>query len=160
MKRILLFLSLVMFISSAALAQKKVTFRQSQARLAEPQMNVYVKPLIVDLRVINGQKRVDAGPFIFEDADISGMTVGELTDLKTKALYDASRQLNADVIVAATFDVKSRENGKKGLEITVSGYPAVYAGWRPIEEKDYSWVGAAYSIEKSNSTIEKVKALK
>lgn len=56
MKRILLFLSLVMFISSAALAQKKVTFRQSQARLAEPQMNVYVKPLIVDLRVINGQR--------------------------------------------------------------------------------------------------------
>lgn len=158
MKRYFLLFVLAAIYATTSMAQKKAEFRQAQARVQEPEMAVYVKPLIVDLKVINGQKRMEAGPFIFEDKDVTTMSFDDLKDTKTLALYLASKQLEADVIVAATFDIRTREKGK-GLEIMVTGYPAIYSGWRNIEEKDYQWVRDAYGMEKGNAALKKVQAI-
>lgn len=151
-------LALSIVCAGTVMAQKKGEYRQSQARIIEPKMNVYVKPLIVDLKVLEGQKRVEAGPFTFPDKDVTTMSLADLENTKTNALYLAARKYDADIIVAATFDVRTPENGK-GLEITVSGFPAVYSNWRTIEEKDYQWVRDSYGYEKNNAVIEKVQAL-
>lgn len=157
-KRCLVVLVMSVVCTGMAMAQKKVDYRQSQARLIEPKMNVYVKPLIVELKVLEGQKRVEAGPFAFPDKDITTMTFEDLEKTKTNALYLATKKYDADVIVAATFDVRTPEKGK-GLEIIVSGFPAVYTTWRTMEEKDYQWVREAYGLENKNTALEKVQAL-
>lgn len=158
MKRYCVLLGLSLLCAGTILAQKKADYRQSQARLIEPKMNVYVKPLIVDLKVLEGQKRIEAGPFLFPDKDVTVMNLQELEETKKNALYLAAKKYDADIIVAATFDVRSAEKGK-GIEITVFGFPAIYSSWRTIEEKDYQWVRDSYGYEKNNAAFEKVQAL-
>lgn len=157
MKRYLVLFALS-FLGVGAVVAQKVEYRQSQSRIIEPKMNSYVKPLIVDLKVLEGQKRIEAGPFLFPDKDVTIMSHAELENTKTNALYMAAKQYNADIIVAATFDVRSMEKGK-GLQIWVLGFPAVYDNWRTIKEEDYQWVLDAYGFEKNNSVIEKVQAI-
>ena len=158
-KRCFMLLLLVTIGVGGVMAQKKVEYHESQARLMEPKLNVYVKPLIVDLKVLEGQKRVTEGPFLFPDKDVTTMTLEELEKTKTNALYLAAKKYGADIIVAATFDVRTSEKAK-GLEITVTGFPAIYSNWRTVEEQDYLWIREAYGYEKNNAAIEKVQAIK
>lgn len=129
---------------------QEVSFRQSQTRIIEPLQDVYVRPLVVDLEIIKTERQ-EYGPF----ADCVGVPVTELTfdaleNAKKNAAYRAAIIDDADVIVAATFDVTNGEKGK-GILITVRGYPAKYTNWRKVSGNgtdpetgktinDYEWL--------------------
>jgi hypothetical protein len=150
-----MFLILAACCCSLASMAQKVEYQESQARLVEPRMQVFVKPLIVDLQVLT-EKRVKSTPYLFSDKDISTMTLSELESAKINALYQMSVENDADVIVGATFDVRTPGKGK-GVEITVTGFPAKYVKWRPIEEMDYQWVRESYGYEIMKQDVKEEK---
>ena len=128
--------------SQSVMAQK-VEYRQSQSRMIEPQSQVFVRPLIVDLQVLTTERQVDE--WEVPEIDITKATVGDSANEKIKALYKSARAHDADVIVAPTFDIRS---AKKGVIITVIGFPAKYVNWQVAkEEKDYKWIEDVYGVK-------------
>jgi hypothetical protein len=121
-------------------------YEESQARVIEPKQDVFVIPLVADIQIMEDQKRQDYGPYEFEIQSLSITTYDDITSHKNRALYKAMREAEADLIVAATFNVKSDEKGKK-LIINISGYPGKYINFRPIKlDKidDYKWIESVY----------------
>lgn len=147
MKKILFlfaFVAAAFGMSQEAMAQSaKGEYRQSQSRMIEPQQEIFVRPLVVDLHVTTTERQKAVWPF--PEADISKMTVGDVENLKINALYLTAQKLDADVIVAPTFDIRTV---KKGIEITVIGFPAKYENWKvATEEKDYKWIEQVYGTK-------------
>lgn len=148
MRRIVLIMMVLM--SAIGMYAQKVNFQQSQTRIIEPLQDVYVRPLVVDLDIIKEERQV-YGPFMdYIDKDISQITFDMLEEAKKNAAYNASIIDDADVIVAATFDIRTPEKGK-GIMITVRGYPAKYTNWRKVNDNatdpktgkpinDYEWL--------------------
>ena len=62
------------------------------------------------------------------------------------------KNINADVIVAATFNVKTNDDGN-GYKVTVIGYPATFINWKTAEASDYEWI----RMEKTLTTADKDK---
>lgn len=147
--------ALFLGMSQSAMAQKKGDYRQSQSRMLEPQQEVFVRPLVVDLDVMYDTRQKAAWPF--PDADVSSMTVGDVKNLKANALYLTAQKFDADVIVAATFDIRTV---KKGIEITVIGFPARYVNWKVAEkEEDYKWIKEIYGTEFRYKNVNSTQAL-
>ena len=130
-------------LSQTLMAQTKDEYRQSQGRMLEPQQQVFVRPLIVDLNVTTAERQKAVWPF--PDVDINKMTTSDVENLKVNSLYLTAQKYDADVIVAPTFDVRTV---KKGIEITVIGFPAKYENWQVAKkEEDYKWIEDVYGVK-------------
>lgn len=150
MKKIVLLVWIAIAAVCEVHAQKEVRYQESQTRVIEPLQDVYVRPLVVDLEVIKEDRQV-YGPFPeILTKDITEISSVELDNAKKNAVYKAAIMDDADVIVAATFDVRTPDKGK-GVIITVRGYPAKYVHWRKVTDKgkdpvtgetvnDYDWL--------------------
>ena len=77
---------------------------------------------------------------------------GDLVNIRSYAIYMSSQKHNADVIVAATFNVKTNDDGN-GYKVTVIGYPATFINWKTAEASDYEWIRK----EKTLTTADKDK---
>ncbi len=138
----MVFMALLLGVSQNIMAQK-VDYRQSQSRMLEPQQQVFVRPLVVDLNVTTNERQKAVWPF--PDVDITKMTVQDVSNLKINALYLTAQKFDADVIVAPTFDIRTV---KKGIEITVIGFPAKYQNWKvATKEEDYQWIEDVYGTK-------------
>lgn len=142
-----------------AYAQKnKVNIQDTQARLLDVTSNAYVRPLTVELKVDltrgNDPKEngriIDTWPLSKEQAEVE--MEGNITNIRSWAVYQSSRKHKADVIVAATFNFKTNDAGT-GYEITVVGYPANFVHWKTAEEADYEWI----RMEKTLTTNDREK---
>lgn len=154
-----LFSATIALLLSIGFAQpimaQKGEYRQSQSRMIEPQQEVFVRPLVVDLNVITDSRQ--KASWNFPEADITKMTVLDMSNLKANALYLTAQKFDADVIVAASFDIHSV---KKGLEITVIGFPAKYTNWKVAsKEEDYKWIKEIYGTQNRYNPINMTKAL-
>jgi len=139
----LVLLMAMLGLSQTVKAQTKDEYRQSQSRMLEPQQQVFVRPLVVDLKVTTTERQKAVWPF--PDVDINKMTTQDVENLKINSLYLTAQKFDADVIVAATFDVRTV---KKGLEITVIGFPAKYENWKvATKEEDYKWIEDVYGTK-------------
>lgn len=135
-------LGLILLAMPQGAKAQKVEYRQSQSRLIEPQQQVFVRPLVVDLQVTTNERQ--KADWEFPDADVTKMTGQDMDNLKIRALYQTAELLDADVIVAPTFDIRTL---KKGIRITVIGFPAKYQNWKvATEEKDYKWIQDVYGV--------------
>lgn len=149
MKKVLIIIAL---LASAVggYAQDKDTFHSSQARSLEPTQEVFIRPKIARLEVLNGENRIKTDPIPFEgdQYDFHVLTVERLQNIKATALYMAADFYDADVILGATFDVRSLKKGK-GVEIVVKGYPAKYVDWEDAKDEDYIWINNIYGVKNS-----------
>ncbi len=122
---------------------QKGEYRQSQSRMLEPQQQVFVRPLVVDLKVTTTERQKAVWPF--PDVDITKMTIADVANLKVNSLYLTAQKYDADVIVAPTFDIRTV---KKGIEITVIGFPAKYENWKVASKpEDYQWIEDVYGVK-------------
>ena len=66
---------------------------------------------------------------------------GNLDNLRSRAIYDASEELNCDAIVAATFKIELTPDGN-AYNLEMKGFPADFdqTSWHPMNEKDYQWL--------------------
>lgn len=137
MKKRFILASLLAAICTCAGMAQKVEYRESQARLAEPSMGVYIKPLIADLDIDETVGKIrDKWEFTNKDVDALSNSVA---NLRARALFRSAEKHDADVIVAASFDIESMEDGK-GYYVTVIGYPAKYVKWRTATPEDQEWI--------------------
>ena len=136
MKRLLTVAVALLAVVGSAMAQKVVEWRESQARVAEPVMGVYIKPLVAELQVVSAEKVKDV--WEFTNKEVNALR-NDVANLKARALFKSTNESNhpCDVIVAATFDIESTDGGYR---VTVYGYPAKYVKWRTATPEDNAWI--------------------
>ncbi|MCL2650808.1 MAG: hypothetical protein FWD60_07265 [Candidatus Azobacteroides sp.] len=156
--RKMLLLAAICFFAGNVAGQ--TVYEESQARLIEPEQSVFIVPLIADIQLVDkGGVRQDFGPYEFDINSLSTTTFMDIDQYKANALYRAAREADADLIVAATFNVKSDAKGKKMI-INVSGYPGKYINFRSLKfdkPEDYKWIESVY-FTSSVFTSEKQKS--
>ena len=140
------------------------TFEESQSRILEPEQKVYIRPLVADLEVLNNQKRMSFGPYIYEMSSKS-INESDLVNLKATSVFKAALSADADLILGATFNVFVESSEPNTVKIEVIGFPAKYVNFRPIgsEEKvdDYELIRVVYpSTGKQYEESAKTQAVK
>lgn len=143
MKRFTLLLATIGLTAISVNAQKAVvvttkSFSDTQARMLEVTAKSYVRPLIVDLKVIGPRNTFTKQ---YSKTDVEVAMGGNLDNLRSRAIYDASEKLNCDAIVAATFKIELTADGN-AYNLEMKGFPANFdqASWHPMNEKDYQWL--------------------
>lgn len=119
-KKLILVIFLTFIGAIGAYAQKtNVRMQETQARLLDVTSNAYVKPLTVELQIDKSKGRIkDEWTLTREQAEQE--MNGDLVNIRSYAIYMSSQKHNADVIVAATFNVKTNDDGN-GYKVTVIG---------------------------------------
>ena len=159
LKRLFSFAMIVCCFTVVAMGQ--TTFEQSQSRIIEPKQDVFIKPLVAEIKIMNNEARQDFGPYEYAISSIDNLSYEQLDNFKTRSLYKAAREADADIIVAATFNARSDEKGKKVI-IEVSGFPGEYVNFRTATEQDgdYEWITTVYPYTDRVNYTGKTKALK
>lgn len=147
-------------LAFAGNAMGQTKFEQSQSRIIEPKQDVFIKPLVAEIEIMEGQERQNYGPYTFEIRSVETLTFEQLENFKTNALYYATRDADADIIVAATFNSYSDEKGKN-IVINVSGFPGKYVKFRTATaaDGDYEWITTVYPYTDRVNNTGKTKAL-
>lgn len=142
----------VLVLAMSANAQKTIvtskSFSDTQARMLEVTAKSYVRPLIVDLKVV-GSRTVFTKQYSKTDVEVA--MGGSLDNLRSRAIYDASEKLNCDAIVAATFKIELSADGTT-YNLEMKGFPANFdqASWHPMNEKDYQWLEVDKMVSSSD----------
>ncbi len=135
-----------------AFAQKvDVEIQQQQSRLVEVFSRAYVKPVTVELKVLQTQvtsksnNQSDANGRISETYHLTKDEVevsmgGQLGNVRAWAVYKAAEDYNVDAIVAATFNFRSNPENNNEYLITITGYVANFVNWKTATEADYEWI--------------------
>lgn len=134
---------------AASYAQKtEFRFQDTQARLLDVTSNAYVKPLTVELKVLTTTRVNEIIKLTKQEVE-QDMN-GDLSNIRSYAVYRASQLHNCDVIVAATFNVRTADGG---YEVNIIGYPANFVNWKTATQDDYEWI----RMEKTATTSEREK---
>lgn len=151
MRKFTLFCMFSLVFAVSAMAQKaNVKVQYTQARLLDTQSNSYVKPLTVELKVADGGRVRDQWRIAREDAEAA--MNGDIANIRSYAVYLSSNKHNCDVIVAATFNIKTSDDGKY-YDIEVVGFPASFVNWKTATQADYEWI----RMEKVQTTADRDK---
>ena len=110
-----------------------------------------MKPLTVELVIDKSKGRIrDEWTLTKEQAETE--MKGDIVNIRSYAVYMSSQKHNADVIVAATFNFRTNDEGT-GYLITVVGYPATFQNWKTADASDYEWI----RMEKTLTTADREK---
>lgn len=153
-KVLLLFVGILTFVTVNA--QKTVTrVQETQARLLDVTSSAYVHPLTVELKVDENKGRVrDVWELTKEQAEIE--MHGDLANIRSYGVFMSSKKHNCDVIVAATFNFKTSDNGN-GYELEVVGFPASFTKWATVTIADYEWI--RLEMTQTTDDRDKIKAV-
>lgn len=169
MKKSVLMLTFLGLATGVSYAQKQTTVKiqETQARMLDVSSNAYVKPMMVELKVdtegtkfqsnVDGQilNREAGGRItckvLISNEEANGMG-GRIADMRSYALFQTAQLCHCDVIVAATFNLRTRDEGD-GYVMTVVGYPASFTGWATVTPQDYQWI----QMEKVQTTSDREK---
>lgn len=146
-KYLLLLLGMVTFAESYA-QKTEFRFQDTQARLLDVSSNAYVKPLTVELQVLTKERISEIIPLNRQEVEQD--MKGDLNNIRSYAVYRASQIHNCDVIVAATFNIRTAGGG---YEVNIIGYPANFVNWKTATQADYEWI----RMEKTQTTSDREK---
>ena len=141
MKRLFLIASLAMLLPVLCFAQKNtlVQYQNTQARILDVNSNAYVKPLTGELKM-KSQQRIREIVKIPKTTALGAMNA-DPNNWRNYAVYEVSKRLDCDVIVAATFNIKFDElAGDKDVQIEVVGFPADFTNWQTATNQDLEWI--------------------
>lgn len=148
MKKTLLLLFAVVACAVGHAQKSEFRFQDTQARLLDVNSNAYVKPLVVELQVISNKRVSEVIKLTKQEVEQD--MKGDLNNMRSFAVYRASQLHNCDVIVAATFNVRTATDG---YEVNIIGYPANFVNWRTATQADYEWI----RMEKTVTTSDREK---
>lgn len=134
MKKLLVTLSMIIgaiIISTAADESDNRLFEEAYARDEEPATVVYIHPQIADMQMMSEVRKV-YGPYKFKLNKSGTVLEGELENAKARALYRATMEADADLMIGSLYDSYVFEDDDKYIMVEVSGYPAKYTNFRPL----------------------------
>lgn len=125
MKKILFFsLSLVASVCFFSCSTESKTVVSTTSRTMEPK----IYPILADLDI---KTQKVTGVYNYECDN--GESVDENV-LKSNAVYQALKEIKADILVAPQYQVTTKTMGRQYITVTVTGYPAFYKNFRPAGE--------------------------
>lgn len=143
-------LAALLLLTTGAFAQSrtdKVEYQESSARNLEPEHLMLLTPLVADLQVASTKvQHVEREAFAKIPVTLDNLK--SVSEFKKIALSRAARKHNADVLVGTTIDVATNADGF--LEITVTGYPAVYRNFRIAQKSDLDVIEYGRKVEREN----------
>ncbi len=136
MKKMWFLLLVALTAVSTGYAQKakrvEKIFEQSQTRYVEPEVRVFVKPMVADMAMLTTERQY-YGPFIFNlPKPFPDLMQFQVEEYKKTALFQANKLAESDVMVAALFNVYIKEDDKYKIYIDISGFPATYSNFHLI----------------------------
>jgi hypothetical protein len=140
--------------------EKYETFAASGSHVIEPDKEgVWIMPLVAELKILNNQERGEYGPYVIEIQSLEDLRLN-WQSYKSRALYKASKEAKADLLVATLFNAKDTlsVSGNKAVAIWVSGYPAKYTNFHSANPEDIRWKETVYPAAektKQEATIKK-----
>lgn len=136
-KNLFYFVCLVAAVVVTSCSTSKVV---STARILDPITN----PIYADLD-IKAQKVT--GVFNYECKKNAPINEKEM---RANAVYSALKESNADVLVAPMYQINTKIMGKKYVTVTVTGYPATYKNFRPIDPVEFA---SLETVEANNGVL-------
>ena len=125
MKKVLFFsLCLVASVCFFSCTTESKTVITTTSRTLEPQ----IYPILADLDI---KTQKVTGVYNYECDN--GESVDENV-LKSNAVYQALKEIKADILVAPQYQVTTKTMGRQYITVTVTGYPAYYKNFRPMSE--------------------------
>lgn len=106
-------------------------FEEAMARDEEPATRVYVHPQIADLQMLAKEREV-FGPYKFKVEKPGTLAEGELENAKGRALYRATLEADADLMIGTLYDSYVLEGDERYVVVELSGYPAKFVNFRPM----------------------------
>ena len=100
LKRLFSFATLIVCFTTIAMGQ--TTFEQSQSRIIEPKQDVFIKPLVAEIKIMNDEARQDFGPYEYEISSIDNLSYEQLDNFKTRSLYQTKVQKEGSLLCIAT----------------------------------------------------------
>ena len=151
MKKLFFISALLLFFVLGLKAQDKIGYQETQARqIIQPQMmNVYAKPLTVEIKVDEAVGMVeDTWQITPAQLGFEGMKTIKFNPIEFNekvhniAILLSSQKHNADVIIAPTFNIVT-DDVSKGVTVTIRGLLGHFVNWRSIAPSDYEWIRLA-----------------
>lgn len=147
---------LCMAITNKAFAQKEAYnenywYNSTAARNLEASHEMMVTPLLADVKLQPvGRQVFGEDRFYYVDIEASDAWKAQTIDqLKRQALFDFTKEFQADVIIGALISAQTVDENKDGMvdregnrykvRITISGYPANYVNFRNATQND-RWI--------------------
>ena len=132
-----LFTATMMMMGSTSFAQKvDYHFQATQARSVDTYAHAFVKPMTTELKVTGAREEAK---FFLDAARVNDMIKSNnfLDNVRSYAVFMLTDKLKVDAIVAATFNIYSRDGG---VEVQIKGFPAMFENWKTATEADYNWI--------------------
>lgn len=134
----------VILLSVAALSgcavQQQLSYTESSTRNVEPAVSAVIVPMVAGLEMLSEEKIASFETTV--PGEVSPALIAGIESWKRFALSEAARKYGADLLVGASVTVATRNNR---LVISVEGWPARYAGFRPATEAD-AWMTSFYHV--------------
>lgn len=149
-------MALSLFVCASSFAQKAtisketlVEFEDTQARMLDVQSNAYFKPMVVELDMMPCGKVKKTYEF---NSDKLQSFNADPAAIRSWATFLLSEEYDADVIVAATYDINYNSLNRAG-SVTIVGFPAKFKNWHTMTDNDMNWI----LMEKNRSITEAEK---
>ena len=132
-------------------------FEEAVTRAAEPEVKVFIHPLIADLQMIETERQ-PYGPYTYKIKSPENLTIVELENFKKRALYQAVQISDADVLIEPLFDSYIDESDPHKLVINLTGFPAKYVNFRNLGSSpdDLEMVRVVYPAAYSPSYVRSI----
>ena len=146
-------------------ANAQTDFEHAQTRIQEGMSEFFIRPMVAELEMIKTECQEWPAFNIYPGVGMNEITEAMLETAKANAAYKAAMLAGADIILGATFYVVNNKK-KKGLDVTVRGYPAKYVQFHNYGSKneDKEWIeplqdGARIRAAALNGNLGSVKAV-
>ena len=166
MKKQLLTFCLIACAALSSTAAKPETkenklFEEAYACDEEPATVVYIHPQIADMTMQSTAREV-YGPYRFKLTKPGVMSEGEPDNVKARALYRATMESDADLMIGTLYDTYIVENDDRFVQVEVSGYPAKYTNFRPLplDANTNAMIRACYTMKSADTTNSNTNATK
>lgn len=131
----------------------KTEYHAQQARITEPKFQAFMTPLVGEVEVMKEKGRITSEAYIRPINFGAANYEYQIEEAKKYVLFAETKKHNADILIAATYDINTDDVRKGTVSIVVSGYPAKYVNWRPAKEEDYKWIGSTYLNKEEKQAV-------
>ncbi|MCM1107433.1 MAG: lipoprotein [Clostridium sp.] len=132
----------------------KTEYHKQQARIIEPKFQAFMTPLVGDVEVMKEKGRITSEEYIRPINFAASNYEFQIEEAKKYVLFAETKKHNADILIAATYDINTDDVRKGIVSIRVSGYPAKYVNWRPASTDDYKWINTTYKQEPTPNAVQ------
>lgn len=131
----------------------KTEYHKQQARIIEPKFQAFMTPLVGDVEVMKEKGRITSEEYIRPINFAAANYEYQIEEAKKYVLFAETKKHDADILIAATYDINTDDVRKGTISIRVSGYPAKYVNWRPAATDDYKWINTTYKQEPTPNAV-------